>query len=261
MTYFSRRNKHIVEYSGYEQVSEALRTRLLTVLNEYVGRNPHNTGDPWDVETDSYIYEVQKEFPGENPLFIIQHEEYHKVFTVIEIFLDMALGIYYTRRDPAQSEIEQSFELSGSVYTIHNRRVELKISEDLAEKIEGVQTILSGNSSAHEKFFEAVGNLMGRKAKSEDIVKDIFVAFEDYLKNKTGAKEYSAAVSQLEKNGIISPTQKALLEKIYAYRSDSSGVVHAGNGQKPAEIDALWFIETVSAQLNMIDNKLKQNNK
>jgi len=48
------------------------------------------------------------------------------------------------------------------------------------------------------------------------------------------------------------------LDKIYAYRSDTDGVVHSGNGEKPDEIDALWFLETVVAQLLFIDRKLKQ---
>lgn len=260
MTYFSRRNQQIVEFSGYEEVSPALRARLNAILRQYVSQNPisYSSDDSWCVELSDFFYEVRKEFPGGDPFIIIERGQFHQVFTVVEIFLDMTSDIYYTRREKAPLEILQVFNLSGSVYTIRNRRIELRIDEDLAKKIESAKTTLSNNQSAYEKFFDAVGNLVGRKAKAEDIVKDIFIAFEDYLKIQTKAKDYSGAVVYIEKNGIISPTQKALLEKIYAYRSDTYGVGHAGNNEKPQEIDALWFLETVIAQILFIDRKLKQ---
>ena len=259
MSYFSRRNKHIVEFSGHEEVSRPLRERLSAILNQYVGENPtsYNGGDPWYVERGDFRYEVQKEFPGKDPFGLINSGEFHEVFTVVEVFLDMATGIYYSRRNEALLEILQAFSLSGSVYTINNRRIELKIDKDLAEKLESIKPILSTHQSAYEKFFDGIGNLFGRKAKAEDIVKDVFVAFEDYLKTQTGAKEYGGALSHLEKTGVISSTQRALLEKVYAYRSDTYGVGHAGNSQKPQEVDALWFVETVTAQILFIDRKLK----
>jgi len=260
MSYFSRRNKHVVEFSGYEEVSFALRKRLLSILQQYVGNNPtsYNGDDPWYVEVDNFFYETRKEFPGKDPFDLVNHGVFHELFTVIEIFLDMAKNIYYSRRNEALTEILQAFDLSGSVYTVSNRRVELRVSEDFAKKIEETKPVLSSSPSAYEKFFDAVGNLIGRKAKCEDVVKDIFIAFEDYLKNQTRTKDYGAAVTNLEKNNIILPTQKALLEKIYAYRSDTYGVGHAGNSRKPHEIDALWFLETVVAQISFINRKLKQ---
>lgn len=260
MSYFSRRNNHVVEFSGYEEVSDTLRKRLLAILKKYVDQNGINYGvdDPWYVEVGDFFHEVRKEFPGENPFTLVEHGVYHQVFTVIEIFLDMLGGVYYTRRDPALNEVRQALALSGSVYGIINNRVELRVTEDLAKKIEATKNVLSGNSSAYEKFFDAVGNLLGRKAKSEDIVKDVFVAFEDYLKEKTGSKDYGGATSQLERAGVLSATQKALFDKIYAYRSDTYGVGHAGNAKQPGEIDALWFIETVTAQLIFLDRKFKQ---
>jgi len=260
MSYFSRRNKHIVEFSGHEEVSRPLRERLSAILRQYVGENPisYNGDDPWYVEWSDFRHEVQKEFPGKDPFNLIDSGEFHEIFTVVEIFLDMVIGIYYSRRGKASLEILQAFNLSGSVYTIKNRRVELKIDEDLAKKIENTKLVLADNQSAYDKFFDAIGNLVGRKAKAEDIVKDVFVVFEDYLKTQTGTKEYGTAISHLEKTNVISSTQKALLDKIYAYRSDTYGVGHAGSGQKPQEVDALWFVETVTAQLRFLDKKFKQ---
>lgn len=260
MSYFSRRNQHIVEFSGHEEVSLALRKRLLAILREYVRQNPisYSSDKPWFVELGNFYYEVRKEFPSQDPFELVERGEFHQVFTVVEIFLDMVTGIYYTRQNEAPLEVLQAFRLSGSVYTVNDRRVELIIDENLANKIEEVKTTLSENQSSYEKFFNAVGNLVGRKAKAEDIVKDVFIAFEDYLKEKTKAKDYGGAISILEKEKIISPTQKALLGKVYAYRSDTYGVGHAGNSAKPKEVDALWFIETVIPQLLLVDRKLKQ---
>lgn len=260
MNYFSRRNQHIVEFSGYEEASPTLRQRLLVILEEYVGNNPitYNTDAPWFVEMKDFYYEVQKEFPGEDPFKLVEHGEFHQVFTVIEIFLDMAANIDYTRWNRALNDTLQAFKLSGSVYTINNRRVELIIDENLAKKIEEAKTVLSIKPSAYEKFLNGVRDLVGRKAKAEDIIKDIFIAFEDYLKSQTFMKNFGEAIKKLEKDKIISPTQKGLLDKIYAYRSDTYGVGHAGKSRKPDEIDALWFLETVIPQILLIDRRLKQ---
>lgn len=261
MTYFSRRNQHVVEFSGYEEVSSALRKRLLLILNKYVGQNPISYGNdsPWYVERNNFFHEVRKEFPEQDPFILIEKGEFHQVFTVIEIFLDMTEDIYYTRKSEAPFEVLQAFNLSGSVYIVSKQRIELVVNEDLAKKIEDVKVVLSTTPSAYEKFFDAIGSFVGRKAKPEDVVKDVFVAFEDYLRIQTKTKDYGGAIVRLNKENIISSTQKALMEKIYAYRSDTYGVGHAGNSEKPKEVDALWFIETVTPQLLFIDRKLKQN--
>ena len=158
MSYFSRRNKHIVEFSGHEEVSRPLRERLSAILRQYVGENPisYNGDDPWYVEWSDFRHEVQKEFPGKDPFNLIDSGEFHEIFTVVEIFLDMVIGIYYSRRGKASLEILQAFNLSGSVYTIKNRRVELKIDEDLAKKIENTKLVLADNQSAYDKFFDAI---------------------------------------------------------------------------------------------------------
>ncbi|GEM_PF-5932933 len=257
MSYFSRRNGHIVEFSGYEEVSSALRKRLFAVLERYVGENAPYSHNARYIESDSFFHEVGKEFPGKSSFDLVNQGAFHEVFTMVEIFLHMTENLAYDYKVSALDETGQVFSLSGSVYKVNNRRVELQVSEDFAKRLENTKEVLVGHFSACDMFFDAVGNLVGRKAKAEDIIKDVFVAFEDYLKSETKAKEYSGAIVHLEKNGIISPTQKALLEKIYAYRSDTYGVGHAGNNGKPHETDALWFVDTVIAQLLLISRKLK----
>lgn len=260
MAYFSRRNQHVTEFSGYEEVTPALRKRLTAILKKYVRRRvvSYSSDFPFDISPAEFSHEVTKEFPGKSPFELIEHGEFHEVFTVVEIFLDMVEGLEYRRKREAPIETLQAFKLSGAVYTINGKNVELVVDEELAKKIEATKEVLSANPSAYEKFFEAIGDYVGRRAKPEDIVKDVFIAFEDYLKEQTGAKDYGKAVSKLEKGNTISSTQRALMEKLYAYRSDTYGVGHAGNSEKPKELDVLWFIETVIAQLSFIDKKLKQ---
>lgn len=259
MNYFARRNQLTTEFSGHEEVSSALRKRLQAVLLEYVGKNPISYGsdDPWFIEARKFSYEVGKEFPSEDPFELVGQGKFYQVFTVVEIFLDMVTGIYYDRRNRAPLEMLQVFRLSGSVYTIVNQRVELIIEKDLAEKLEEAKEILSPYDKWYRSFFEAVGNLVGRKAKSQDIVKDIFISAEGYLKELTGKSKYGDAVSKLHADSILNREQKAVMDKLNAYCSDAEGARHAGSSKTPNETDALWFLETVLAQLRHI-HRLKQ---
>lgn len=191
---------------------------------------------------------------------IILSDTYDYVFEAIEIYLDIAEK-YAGRRYHSQilPDIQRAFELSGSVYYVDkNGRINLKIDEKLAKDLKETEEILSRTKTSYELFFETVGKLMARKDEPKNIVKDIFIAFENYLKEKTGRSDFGKSISYLEKQGIINKIQKGLLDKIYAYRSDAFAVTHAGASKKPDEIDTLWFLESVVTQLKFIDRKLKQ---
>jgi hypothetical protein len=117
MTYFSRRNEYITEYSGHEEISSFFRERLFVVVKKFVNINPvsYSADDPWSVEHEDFIFETNKEFPNKDPFSIIRSGLFHEVFTVVEIFLDLAKNIYYTRRNDSLLEVFQAFQLSGSV--------------------------------------------------------------------------------------------------------------------------------------------------
>ena len=156
-------------------------------------------------------------------------------------------------------DIQRAFELSGSVYYIdEDSRTNLKIDENLAKNLKEIEEILSKTKTSYELFFETVGKLVSRKDEPKNIVKDIFIAFENYLKEKTSKSNFGESISYLEKQGIMNKIQKGLLDKVYAYRSDAFAVTHAGASKKPDEIDGLWFLESVVVQLKFIDRKLKQ---
>ncbi|MFA6227086.1 MAG: hypothetical protein WC631_01210 [Candidatus Paceibacterota bacterium] len=255
MAYFSRRNEYVVEYSGHEDVSKSLRDRLLVIVEKFVGGNVSLGNDnQWSIEPDDFTYKTHQEFPNKNPLDIIQTGKFHEVFTVVEIFLDLSKELYYTRRPQVIVETYKAFNLSGSVYEINKEgRVVLIVDKDSAEKIDSTKSILAPYPEFCDRFFQAVGNLMGRKSKPEDIVKDIFVAAEGYMKANSGASRFGDAIKEFEKQDKIHKEQKKVLEALNQFASDASGARHAGNSATPTERDALWFLDTLVAQLRMID--------
>jgi CRISPR/Cas system CSM-associated protein Csm4 (group 5 of RAMP superfamily) len=127
----------------------------------------------------------------------------------------------------------------------------------MAEKVDSIKEILAPYPEFSHRFFQAVGNLIGRKVKPEDVVKDIFVASEGYLKFITGASRFGDAVKELFKKELINKEQKRVLEALHEFRSDADGAGHAGNSITPTEEMALWFLDTLVAQLRMIDKKYK----
>lgn len=260
MTYFSRRNEYVVEYSGHEEASKTLRTRILTVFRKFVDQNVAiGSGEDWSVEPSDFLYKTQQEFPGRDPFSIVEKGEFHEVFTVVEIFLDLISNIYYTRKSEAVVEIVKAFHLSGSVYSINEmKHVALNINSDTAEKIDSLKAVLVPYSEFHDRFFQAVGNLMDRRAKPEDVVKDIFVAVEGYLKAITGGSRFGDSIKELCKKNLINKEQVKVLDALNTFASDSSGTRHAGNGAVPTEETALWFLDTIVAQIRMVDKVVKK---
>lgn len=254
MPYFARRNEYIVEFSGHSDVSIALRSRLLAILQKFVRSSSVGGANDWFIGDYVFRHAVQQEIPSSDPYNIIKQGTFYEVFTVIEIFLNLVPTMRMQQREIAISETVNAFELSGSVYKIIGRRqIELKIDKELAEKIDSVKKILQPFPVFYERFFNAVGNLVGRKAKPEDVVKDIYVSAEGYLKSITGENTFGDAVKYLDRKSLIISEQKKVLEALQRFRSDAEGAGHAGNSSKPTEATALWFLDTMIAQLRMID--------
>ena len=261
MSYFSHRNKYTVEYSGHEEVSANLRNRINTIISKYVEQStaiddPH---DNYFIDKEDFVQVSTQEFPGRDPFQIIIRGDFHEVFTIVEIFLDMLKSITGVNQQNAIVELVKAFRLSGSVYAVSSSMtIELNIDKDAAEKLEQTKQVLKSTPSAYKRFFEAVGNLLGRNSKPEDIVKNIYIATENYFKVITSTSKFGGAIKSLFQQGIINKEQKGVLEKLNEYGSDSIGVRHHGSSPSPTESQALWFIETISAQLRFIhQQKLK----
>ncbi len=258
MNYFSHRNKYNVEYSGYEDASDALRERLVSVMQKYVSSklalNPYS--NDW-VDWDELTHEVQKHTLKVDPFEVVKTAPFHEVFTVVEIYWDLALDL--DNPIEAWTALRQAFSLSGSVYHINdNGRIVLVLNKELAKQVKEIEKVLEPYEDVHKTFFEAVGNLAGRKTKPGDVVRDIYVAAEGYLKVITREAQYSNAVKKLANAGAINNEQKAVMEKLYAFRSNTHGTTHAGSAPEPKEKDALWFLDTMSAQLRHIDIQAKE---
>ncbi len=263
MAYFRERNNLRKEYSGFGEVSQPLRSRLAAICERYISRGHIGIGNEgWWVTGSVLDHAIKLNLNKPNILTILTTGTYDEVFDAIEIFLEIAFQEveYSQRKTEILSDVIQAFEISGSVYFVNAalQQIELRITEELAKDIDKAGEVLASVENAKEEFLSSIGGLMSRQESPENIVKGIFISFEDYLRVKTEAKEFGGAVAKLQAENIISPTQKALLEKIYAYRSDTYGVGHAGNNKKPDEIDTLWFLETVIAQILLIDRKVNQ---
>lgn len=254
MDYFHRRNKPPVEYSGHEDVSWELRKRVETVHDEFVTLN-RQTG--YWLRADKLHYLVSIQFPKTSFKEIILNGQYDQVFTVVEILHDYSGHLDPDRQSLFRQHLAEAFRLSGSVYALRNGRICLIPSEQTAAKLTEVHKSLSAFPLCQETFFTGVGDLMGRKRKPPDVVKDLFIGVEGYFKAITGENDYGAALKALSKTGTIGPIQRSVMDKLYGYRSDAQGVGHAGNTPTPTEIDALWFLDTMLAQLIHVDRTLK----
>ncbi len=250
MDYFHRRNRPPLEYSGHEEVSEDLRRRLLNILREYL--RDISVSD-YHLSSRDFLYLCQLQFPTATPPDIFAKATYERVFTIVEVLFDCARELDAERRLALRNQLAEAFRLSGSVYELRGGKVCLVPSDDTARKLTEVAKVLEPYDDCAERFFSAVGDLMGRKRKSDDIVKDLFIAAEGYLKNVTSENDFVSAVKALHKTGALNAIQRGVMEKLHGYRSDARGVGHAGNSPTPNERDALWFLETLLVQLTHID--------
>jgi len=265
MKYFRERHNLKTDYSGYQEVSDSLSRRLNAICQRYIayGRIGLGQEDYWIpshvLEHELFLHLEQRNIEQ----IMLYEERYDYVFEAVEIFVSVAKEHasqrYYEEILP---DIQRAFDLSGSVYYLDkDGLIQLRTDTKLAESLQEIKPMLQEHEKSYKVFFDAVGNLMGRKDKAKNIVKDIFVAFENYLKEITEKKDFGKAIEHLQREKIIAATQKSLLEKVYAYRSDAFAVGHAGGSKEPDELDALWFLDTVIAQLKLIDRRLKQHKK
>ncbi len=261
MKYFRERHNLRIDYSGYQEVSDSLRNRLNTVCQMYIAHGMIGVGQKRDwIPEDVLKYELTVNLEQGEIGTVLLNGSYDHVFEAIEIYLDLAKQYANSRfYSEILPDIQRAFNLSGSVYFVNEEgRVNLRVDQSLAEDLEKTKKILSSSKKTYDLFFDTVGGLVTRRDKSENVVKDIFIAFENYLKEKTGETDFGKSILLLVRRRIINKTQKRLLDQLYVYRSDAFAVTHAGESKKPEEIDTLWFLETVVAQLKFLDKKFKQ---
>lgn len=244
------------EYSGVSEVSNSLRNRIYVAMTRHV--TEQSVYYRTHVIESALSHEMYMKFLERDLSEIIGGRDYRDVFDAVEIYLRLGKNTdaYRLKILP---DLQRAFSNSGSVYFVDSEgQVQLMPDKQLAEKVEETKEMLKEHKSSYSTFLEAVGGLFQRTKDSHDVIKDVFISFEGYLKAVTSKASYSECVRHLFSEKIISVNQKGIFEKIFAYRSDSDGVSHAGNSPKPNEMDALWFIETVIAQMKLIGSKTKR---
>ncbi len=184
---------------------------------------------------------------------LIINGNYAEVFQTIEIFFSFVKELRFDRRVEIRKELSDSFIFSGSVYGfMENGEVQLKIDKDLASSLQETEKIFS-EEDLRNKFFSIIGDFISRKIKAKRLVNDLWIVFEGFIKFITEEKSTEKAMNSLVGKKLLNKLQLETVKKLYGYRSDALGVAHAGNTEEPSEKDALWFLESLSSLIKLIE--------
>ncbi len=262
MLYFRERHNLKNDYSGHEEVSSDLRNKLFNVVSEHTADHPGLGQERFYLVRGSLNYELVLKTGKDDIFVVIREDDYGYVFEAIEIFMEVAKKkLRFDIYEKALFDTQQAFSSSGSVYYFKDGKVELKMDKETAENLKEAERILKEHKTTADVLFDAVGGFIKRKIKARDFVKDVFIAFENYLKNITKAKDFGKAILELQKKELITANQTNILNKIYVYVSNAFRVRHSGGSREPDEIDSIWFLDIILAQLKLIDKRIKQQKK
>jgi len=264
MQTFSKRNKLKSEYSGYGEASKNLRNRLLLLYG-----HPYS-GDEFyfGVGNDNWIHErafskdLQMHFGRKIPIEAFRDEKqttYDEIFDFIELYYARAVSdLDSQKRLKLLVNIKIAFDNSGSVYEIDKEgQVILRLDEKMADSITKIDKVLESFENAQKVFRDCVDGLITRTKPPKNVVGDMSVVFEEYLKKRTSQSSIEKGIQHLKEKLSFHATQIQIIEKLKAYRGDVWGAAHAGNSPEPDEIDALWYLESIIVQIKYIENKIK----
>lgn len=265
MQTFSKRNNLQKEYSGYGKASSGLRNRLLVLYGHPYSGNEFNFGagnTNW-IHEGAFSKDLQMHFGRKIPIESFRDETqttYDQVFDFIETYYQRAIqDLDPRKRLTLFRDISLAFFNSGSVYEFStDGEVILKIEDASAEKITKVDEILEPFKEAQDVYRDSVDGLIKRSKAPKDIVGDMYIVFEEFSKKITNQTTPDKAINFFRDKLGFHSTQIQIIEKLKAYRGDVWGAAHAGNTPKPDEGDALWYLESIIAQINYINSKFKQ---
>jgi len=264
MQTFSKRNDLKNEYSGYCDASQNLRNRLLLLYGLPYSGNEYQFG----LGNDNWIHEV--EFSRDLHMHFgrqmhidsfrdVSKTSFEDVFDFIELYFARAKAdLESSKRMRLFRDIVLAFQSSGSVYEFsRDGEVILKIDDITADNITSTDKILSPLQDANSVYRDCVNGLLTRSKLPKDVVGDMYIVFEEYLKKSTNSRSADTAIKFLKTQLMLHSTQTQILEKLKAYRGDVWGVAHAGNSPQPKEEDALWYLESIITMIKYIDIKIK----
>lgn len=260
MDSFSRRSGLRSEFSGPDEVSSALRDRLLEVAERYISRGPRGIGsEGWYVDGDNLDHRIAVEFGRRGARFedVLLQGDYHDVLTAVEFYMAEAREAY-RRVDEITAGFKAAFALSGSVYYLdRDGRVAMRMEPDATARVAEASKVLTPFAKAKAVFDAAVAGLLSRREEPKNVVRDVALAFEEYLKSISGEGDFGAATNALRRRGVLTATQAGIMDKLNGFKSETFGPSHPGPARTPTEGDAVWFVETVSAQLKFLANAVR----
>lgn len=252
------------EESPLGEISPTLRVRLRRVLGAYIKPN-------WENQFENFGAAVARISPIKHRLDesaldariewetgsihkwtdIVEKGNAGDVLDLIDYFLESYRSQYPDQAKGAAATLDGVLRASGSAYRIdQSGRVNIRVTKDTLELVKRAEGAMPSDS--RQEFTDALSALFSRSKAPRDIVKDVHVAFERYLKTISRKRNYSEAVKWLEQSSILSGVQLATLHRLHGYRSNAYGVAHASHESEPDEADALWFVETLSALIGLI---------
>ncbi len=261
---FSRRNKLKKEYSGFEEATLKLRNRLLQLHGKPYSGNEYSFG----INNTNWIHEkafdkdIQMHFGRKISIESFRDEEkttYDEVFDFIELYYSRAVeDLDYTKRDQLHDNICSAFKNSGSVYGFNvDGQAILNLDKKKAKKITTVKAILEPAENARNKFINLIDGLFNRSMDPADAIGDLYIVFEDFIKEVTNQKSFKDAIGKLRNSLSLHPIQVKLINNLKDYRGDVWGPAHAGNSQKPGEEEALWYLDMILSQIEYMERKTK----
>lgn len=264
MPTFSKRHKLKKEYSGHCEASRNLRNRLLLLYGHPYSGNEFHFGVGYTnwIHERAFSKDLQMHFGRKIPIEEFRDEKltaYDDVFDFIELYYSRAiLDIDSKKRLKLLVNIAIAFDNSGSVYEFNKEgEVVLKIDDNTAKIVTEVDNILEPFDDALGVYRGCVDGLITRSKPPKNVVGDMHVVFEEYSKKITQQKTFEGAIKYFRDKLSFHPTQIQIIQKLKAYRGDVWGPAHAGKGPKPDERDALWYLESIIAQIKYIDSKIK----
>jgi len=245
---FSRRELAKHEISGLKEISPKLRFRINTLIfKQFQGFD----NGAWD----AFQHAVNMDFGRSTYISTtIKHVPYNEVLDLVEVFLE-----FFGGSDEVQlyEGFCEAFEKSGSVYFLdEHRQFKARLSPDELTQIDNASVALGTEG---EFFLKAISDLLARKKLPRETVNDINIAFEAYLKRITNTLSAEKAITQLDRLGV-KPSQKSIIGMLRGYRSNSDKVAHSALGSEPDLHDAIWYAETVAAQVVHLDRVYQASN-
>jgi hypothetical protein len=261
---FSKRNKIKKEYSGYGEASIELRNRLLQLHGSPYSGNEYQFGignTNW-IHEKAFDKDLQMHFGRKFSIENFRDETkttYDNVFDFIELYYNRALqDLDFNKRNQLYNDICSAFKNSGSVYEFNiDGEVILALDKKTAKKITVAQAILEPYADARGKFRNSTDGLINRSIDPADAIGNMYIVFEDYIKNITSQNSFENSLRSLKNNLLLHPIQIKLIKNLKDYRGDVWGSAHAGNSPKPTEKEALWYLDIVLSQFIYIDRKTK----